>query len=201
MKSFFGLFQGDQSKSREFVGTDHVEQLKPNNMKYDEIPGDAPSPLDVGRAGWTILHSIAAKYPMRPEPAVQARMHNFLDSFVSFYPCDFCSTHMQEEIQKRETASRSKPSPFRDKLTLSSYICELHNSVNALNGKPAYSCAPEHVLRRWHPTFPDIDDEPGDDDVPSDRKQESGKVSDDETDPMKIMQRLKKCEVWCPRED
>jgi hypothetical protein len=42
----------------------------------------------------------------------------------------------------------------------SQYICELHNDVNYMTGKDAYDCSPAAVLKRWHPTYPDMEDVP-----------------------------------------
>ena len=193
MDGFLARFRTPLAKAQEPDGPGK------SAVKVDHIPGEAPSGLDIGRAGWTMLHSIAAKYPHDAKPHVQEKMRTFLDLFVAFYPCDFCSAHMQREIKQRTELNRGKPSPLRGKLPLSEYVCQLHNSVNEMNNKPVYDCTPDSVLRRWHPMYPDIDDE--DEERQFEKGLGSTRVADDETDPIKVMERLKRCEVWCPRGD
>ena len=160
-----------------------------------EIPGEAPTPVQVGHSGWNLLHSMAAKYPMCPTPEVQTRMREFLNSFVYFYPCEMCSEHMRNEIETR-TQSGTNATAFQNKLTLSGYMCDLHNSVNKLNFKPEYNCDPLNVLKRWHPTYPDFED-----DSTHSPKTDSAKIiHTDDLDPESIMRRLKKCDMWCPKE-
>ncbi|EKF30376.1 2Fe-2S iron-sulfur cluster binding domain containing protein, putative [Trypanosoma cruzi marinkellei] len=55
---------------------------------------------------------------------------------------------------------KRNPPVVTDKLAVNRYLCEFHNTVNKNLSKPIYNCDPMVVLRRWHPTFPDMEDQP-----------------------------------------
>ena len=52
------------------------------------------------------------------------------------------------------------PPVVDNKREASRYICILHNKVNKLLHKDEYNCDPDVVLKRWHPTYPEMDDVP-----------------------------------------
>ncbi|CCW65292.1 unnamed protein product [Phytomonas sp. EM1] len=117
------------------------------------IPGTCPTPLELGRAGWDILHTAAATYPYQPTPAQQKAMRDFIYSWSEVYACEWCGYHMRRYLQ-------SHPPLVDDKPAITRYLCELHNDVNRRLGKEIYDCDPANVLRRWHPKFPDMQDQP-----------------------------------------
>nr|AEV77084.1 Erv [Leishmania tarentolae] len=111
------------------------------------IPGECPTPLELGVSGWNILHSSAAVYPYKPSSVQQTAMRNFIESWAYVYACSWCAYHMREYV-------RAHPPDVRDKLTVSRYVCEMHNNVNERLGKELFDCTPSVVLRRWHPGYP-----------------------------------------------
>ncbi|KAG5482902.1 hypothetical protein LSCM1_06938 [Leishmania martiniquensis] len=113
------------------------------------IPGECPTPLELGASGWNILHSSAAVYPYRPSAVQQAAMKNFIESWAHVYACSWCAYHMREYV-------RDHPPDVRDKLTVSRYVCEMHNEVSQRLGKDVFDCSPDVVLRRWHPGYPNM---------------------------------------------
>ncbi|CBZ25114.1 conserved hypothetical protein [Leishmania mexicana MHOM/GT/2001/U1103] len=118
------------------------------------IPGACPTPLELGMSGWNILHSSAAVYPYKPSAVQQTAMKNFIESWAQVYACSWCAYHMREYV-------RDHPPDVRDKLTVSRYVCEMHNNVNVRLGKDVFDCSPSVVLRRWHPGYPNkMDDMP-----------------------------------------
>lgn len=119
-----------------------------------EIPGKCPTPVELGVSGWNILHSSAAVYPYKPSEVQQKAMKNFIESWAHVYACSWCAYHMRDYVRKH-------PPDVTDKVSVSRYVCELHNEVNERLGKDMFDCAPEVVLRRWHPGYPDkMDDKP-----------------------------------------
>ncbi|KPA75109.1 putative mitochondrial 2Fe-2S iron-sulfur cluster binding domain containing protein [Leptomonas pyrrhocoris] len=119
-----------------------------NSAPSKEIPGQCPTPVELGVSGWNILHSSAAVYPYKPSQVQQTAMKNFIESWAHVYACSWCAYHMRDYVHKH-------PPDVRDKVSVSRYVCELHNEVSARLGKPVFDCAPEVVLRRWHPGYPD----------------------------------------------
>ncbi|KAG5483058.1 hypothetical protein LSCM4_07272 [Leishmania orientalis] len=122
----------------------------PEGEEYERlttIPGECPTPLELGVSGWNILHSSAAVYPYKPSAVQQAAMKNFIESWAHVYACSWCAYHMREYV-------RDHPPDVRDKLTVSRYVCEMHNEVSQRLGKDVFDCSPHVVLRRWHPGYP-----------------------------------------------
>ena len=115
--------------------------------------GEAPTPEAIGWAGWTVLHTTAAAFPNEPTDQHKRDMRDFIRSWSRVYPCSICAYHMRQQLQVM-------PPDVSSKRGVSRWMCELHNSVNVLLGKAAAPCDPELVLRRWHPTYPHMDDEP-----------------------------------------
>ena len=117
------------------------------------IPGECPYPDELGRAGWTILHTAAAVYPNHPTKEQQEGFRKFIEGWAWSYACSHCAYHMRQSLIRH-------PPVVTNKREASTYICTLHNKVNALLGKEEYDCSPEVVLKRWHPTYPEMDDTP-----------------------------------------
>ena len=64
------------------LGTKFDEEWKRNNC-----PADVKT---LGRHTWTLLHTMAAYYPEKPEKKQQESMKTFFESFSEHYPCWFC---------------------------------------------------------------------------------------------------------------
>ncbi|VDQ10194.1 unnamed protein product [Trichobilharzia regenti] len=50
-----------------------------------------PDKIELGRASWTLLHTMAAYYPMHPTVKQQEDMKSFLHTFAQFFPCRPCA--------------------------------------------------------------------------------------------------------------
>lgn len=55
--------------------------------KEQNCPADVAT---LGRHTWTLLHTMAAYYPEKPEPKQKESIKSFFDSFAQQYPCWFC---------------------------------------------------------------------------------------------------------------
>ncbi|XP_074601373.1 evr1_Alr domain-containing protein Alr [Brevipalpus obovatus] len=100
-------------------------------------------PLDkehLGRAGWSLLHTIAAYYPDEPEERDKKEMSSFLQSFSKVYPCPECAQDMQKDIAQ-------DPPKLTDHQSFSRWLCDLHNKVNKKLGKSSFDC--DKVDERW----------------------------------------------------
>ncbi|KAL6060914.1 Flavin-linked sulfhydryl oxidase of the mitochondrial IMS [Balamuthia mandrillaris] len=101
---------------------------------------DPPDVVDLGRAGWTLLHTTAAYYPDRPTPEQQAAVGELLRSLSKLYPCRICAEDLQRIMQKM-------PPQVESRQALSQWMCRAHNDVNRQLGKPLFPC--ERVDERW----------------------------------------------------
>ncbi|KAJ2594318.1 Flavin-linked sulfhydryl oxidase of the mitochondrial IMS [Coemansia sp. RSA 1722] len=103
----------------------------------DECPPDSQV---LGRATWTFLHTMAAYYPEKADEKQQQTMNSLLTSFSHFYPCGRCASHLREEMKNHPPAVDSRHA-------LSQWLCQTHNKVNVLLGKPDFDCS--KVDERW----------------------------------------------------
>ena len=121
------------------------------DQSHSTIPGSCPYPDELGQAGWTILHTAAAVYPNHPTKEQQEGMRKFIEGWSWPYACSHCAYHMRQSLIRH-------PPVVTNKREASTYICTLHNKVNKLLDKEEYDCSPDNVLRRWHPSYPEMED-------------------------------------------
>lgn len=95
---------------------------------------------DLGRASWSLLHTMAAYYPKNPSENEKNSMGQFIDSFSKLFPCPECREDFQEEISK-------SPPDLSNRDSISNWMCQQHNTVNRKLGKPEFDC--RQVLERW----------------------------------------------------
>ena len=130
-------------------------------------PPCPPDTAELGRAAWTVLHSVAAYYPLHPAAEDREALRGLVRGLARLYPCAECRSHLPAELA---AADRAAPAPLLQlQLPLGSraeegegdrledaassralaerWMCELHNAVNAQLGKPPYDCA--RVAERW----------------------------------------------------
>ena len=112
---------------------------KPIPMKKMECPPDSAK---LGRAGWTVLHSMAAWYPDTPSVAEQTSMTQFLNAFADFYPCSYCAKDFRENL-------KALPPQVETRENLCMWLCKQHNIVNEKLGKPSFSCNLYDLDQRW----------------------------------------------------
>lgn len=106
-----------------------------------ECPPDRDA---LGRATWTFLHTTAAYYPALPSGAQRAHMLALLRALPVLYPCAHCAEHLGAQMAG---ASVKAEQAVASHGALSRWLCERHNEVNALQGKPLFDCA--KTDERW----------------------------------------------------
>jgi FAD-linked sulfhydryl oxidase len=171
-----------------------------------------PTPEELGRAGWTVLHATAAVFPNHPTQKQMESLRTFITSWSEVYPCSHCAYHMRQQLKQ-------KPPVVTNKREASRFVCELHNSVNEMLGRPTYNCDPELVLKQWHPTYPDMEDAPSiEEQIELQKKADAAKAnkipgtgwSGRAAAPQKdggaedidaVLAKLKACQVYCPEND
>jgi len=80
---------------------------------------------------WFSLHSVTFDYPLNPDISEKIRIKDFFNSLEYILPCRICrvnySKHIREIPIENNLDSRKK---------LVYWLIDIHNSVNAINGKP-----------------------------------------------------------------
>eukprot|EP00210_Caulerpa_lentillifera_P006385 g6099.t1 len=95
---------------------------------------------DLGRATWTLLHSIAAQYPTAPSRQQQRDAKNFVETLSRLYPCEVCAHHFQEII-------KTHPPKVASNKEFQHWMCDVHNTVNRSLKKPTFNCS--FLQSRW----------------------------------------------------
>lgn len=120
-----------------------------------------PNREELGRGGWTLIHTTAANYAEKPNEEEKKHANAFFRSLGALYPCKLCRDHFDRfiAIQPPEYVCCASCACFailtsvlcsvssRDKLLL--WTCIAHNEVNERNGKPVFPCAVKELDKRW----------------------------------------------------
>ena len=118
-------------------------QLRGSSSSADFfLTSQVPAKEELGRAGWTILHRIAAKFSKEPEGVEKKNMKQFLTLFAKLYPCPDCAKHFQQYL-------RENPANINNNEGLVKWMCTAHNAVNERKGKKIFPCDMDHLITRW----------------------------------------------------
>jgi len=101
-----------------------------------------PDRTRVGRAGWSLLHTMAAHYPENPDSSTQETFSRFIHSFARVFPCKSCAYHFRKSIAK-------EPPKVESRESLSNWVCVMHNKVNKVLQKPIFPCDIKSLDNRW----------------------------------------------------
>ena len=97
---------------------------------------------ELGRAGWTLLHTTAAYYPEEPSSADKHAAIGLVESVAQLYPCGHCRESFAEDLKEC-------PPVVDTREDFSIWLCKQHNRVNESLGKPAFECTLAALQRRW----------------------------------------------------
>lgn len=77
---------------------EHFIFFQNESKDIEIIREDCPLDKDqLGRSTWGFLHTMAARYPKKPDVQQQNDMSQFIHLFSKFYPCDICAADFREE--------------------------------------------------------------------------------------------------------
>ena len=119
----------------------------PNNMNSAITFPTYDCPIDkdeLGRSTWNLLHTIATYYPDDPTIEQKTAMIQFIKGLAEFYPCSICRSDFYRSISTIDLNN-----VVLNRESLSIFICNLHNEVNAKLNKPLFSCHLESLDGRW----------------------------------------------------
>jgi FAD-linked sulfhydryl oxidase len=70
-----------------------------NSFKPNVSSEKAPGLQEIGRAGWTVLHTFAAYYPESPSLSDKFHALTFVGTFAALFPCGHCGSEFKEIIE------------------------------------------------------------------------------------------------------
>jgi mitochondrial FAD-linked sulfhydryl oxidase len=108
----------------------------------NEVIECPPMREQLGQATWTFLHSMAAYYPESPSDEEKKSVAGLIKSLELLYPCSHCRQQFQIDIQ-------TNPPRLNSRTEFSMWLCEQHNLVNELIGKPLFPCNMKEIDERW----------------------------------------------------
>lgn len=122
---------------KTFLGDNRKSSLSSGS----KLPTDCPlDKNDLGRASWSLLHTIAAYYPDKPNSQQQSDIKNLMDILSRLYPCKQCADDLINDL-------KDEPPVVSSRKDLSQWMCRLHNKVNNKLGKELFDCS--KVDERW----------------------------------------------------
>ncbi|GMN37857.1 hypothetical protein TIFTF001_007152 [Ficus carica] len=95
---------------------------------------------ELGRASWTFLHTLAARYPDKPTRQQKKDVKELMAILSRMYPCKECADHFKLIL-------RENPVQVGSHAEFSQWLCYVHNLVNRSIGKPVFPC--ERIEARW----------------------------------------------------
>lgn len=98
---------------------------------------------ELGRAGWTLLHTTAATLPTPLTPAARAGAVALIRAVAATYPCVECREHFAAFVAAHPVDTTSRDSILQ-------WTCTAHNAVNARQRKAPFPCKDIKALDvRW----------------------------------------------------
>mmetsp|Transcript_23810 Transcript_23810/g.42145 ORF Transcript_23810/g.42145 Transcript_23810/m.42145 type:complete len:91 (+) Transcript_23810:3076-3348(+) len=75
----------------------HLSSIRTYNDDVIQCP---PDRSELGRAGWTFLHTAAAHYPEKPSEEDKQHYKSFFTLIKYVYPCRSCATHYESVLDE-----------------------------------------------------------------------------------------------------
>lgn len=128
--------EGKPEEKTGGTGTDgelSLEELAAGLPIMEKMPNQTAR-AEVGNAGWKLLHTTLAQYPVEPSAEDRQTLSVFLQFFSRVYPCRECAENFQKLLA-------TYPPQLSSRKTAVMWGCEAHNKVNKRLGKDIFDCA------------------------------------------------------------
>eukprot|EP00916_Digyalum_oweni_P017204 GHVL01028150.1.p1 GENE.GHVL01028150.1~~GHVL01028150.1.p1 ORF type:complete len:146 (-),score=29.31 GHVL01028150.1:75-473(-) len=102
-----------------------------------------PDRGEIGRAGWKLLHSVAANYPEEPSEEDKKRTNSFYISFANVFPCHICREGIVNILEN------TRPPQLKNREELVMWMCEVHNDINEEVGHRKIKCNYKTLLETY----------------------------------------------------
>ena len=91
-------------------------------------------PAKWGPPAWSFLHMLTFSYPENPRPEVRKEFQSFFAALRTVLPCAKCRQHFTETFNE----STTQLVDHLHRTSLTRWLIDVHNKVNAAQGKPRY---------------------------------------------------------------
>ena len=89
-----------------------------------KVPDDhhecPPDRMELGNKTWTLLHSVAAYFPVSPSPQAQEDARTLMSVMSRLYPCQDCAEDLRADLV-------THPPRVTTSQEFSQWMCEMHN--------------------------------------------------------------------------
>ncbi|KAI0712784.1 ERV/ALR sulfhydryl oxidase domain-containing protein [Cerioporus squamosus] len=96
--------------------------------------GNATAKAELGRATWKLMHTMTLRFPEEPSQDERDALNNYFHLTSRLYPCGECAAEFQLLLKKYPPQTSSRRAA-------ATWLCFLHNQVNARLGKEEFDCA------------------------------------------------------------
>jgi len=121
----------------------NINKTKKKGVRSAFSPEECPlDRAELGRAVWKMLHTTAAYYPQAPTENEKQAATNLIEAIAVLYPCLHCREHFAHRVNE-------SPPKVSSRRELSIWLCETHNIVNDVLGKPHFKCSFQELDKRW----------------------------------------------------
>ncbi|KAK4876592.1 hypothetical protein RN001_009098 [Aquatica leii] len=139
--SFSDYFKATKQKLKHDSKNEEISNLVDNQLPERPMRPDCPLDKDqLGTSTWGLLHTMAAKYPVKPTKEDKEGMKQFFNLLGKFYPCEPCAHDLRNDL-------KDDPPRLNNQQEFSHWLCQLHNKVNLKLDKPEFDCS--KVNERW----------------------------------------------------
>ncbi|KAK5642377.1 hypothetical protein RI129_008544 [Pyrocoelia pectoralis] len=139
--SFSDYFKSTKAKLKTEQSASELSNTSPDEVMDKPLRTDCPLDKDeLGNATWSLLHTMATKFPKRPNDEQKRDMTQFFNLLGKFYPCEQCADDFRKDL-------KADPPNVENGTALSQWLCRLHNKVNVKLDKPEFDCS--KVNERW----------------------------------------------------
>ncbi|GBG25262.1 FAD-linked sulfhydryl oxidase ALR [Hondaea fermentalgiana] len=94
----------------------------------------------MGRSTWEFLHTTAAYYPDKPSEEQQHAARGLIEAMSLLYACAHCREHFRNHVE-------AHPPDVSSRASFERWLCDAHNEVNEVLGKPKFDCS--KIQERW----------------------------------------------------
>lgn len=87
-----------------------------------------------GPKAWFFIHSVTFSYPIKPTSDDISSMKQFIQSIGDWLPCILCKRHYLKRLEEIDLKSATS-----SRISLIKFFIDIHNEINLINGKRAYT--------------------------------------------------------------
>lgn len=131
--------KNSNSKTRCKTRKSKTRKSKTRRKKIDYNSRDGIATTVWGPLAWSLLHIVSVNFPPRPSEDDKDTYFNFVMNMFKVLPCGACRRNI---ITNLAASNFTREKSMESRETFARAIWRLHNTVNAMTGKPSMSYKP-----------------------------------------------------------